>query len=79
MVQRFVLRSHSVDFDAFLFESLYADDFVYARQMVRNGRLFDAALLDPPKFIIAREGYEEGIKKYHDLNMLGLQLSLIHI
>ena len=30
-------------------------------------------LLDPPKFIIGREGYEEGIKKYHDLNMLGLQ------
>ena len=43
---------------------------VYARQMVRNGRLFDAVLLDPPKFIIGREGYEEGIKKYHDLNML---------
>lgn len=39
--------------------------FVYARQMVRNGRLFDAVLLDPPKFIVGRDGYEEGIKKYH--------------
>ena len=52
---------------------VHADAFVYARQMVRNGRLFDAVLLDPPKFIIGRDGYEEGIKKYHDLNMLGLQ------
>ena len=41
--------------------------------MVRTGRLFDAVLLDPPKFIIGRDGYEEGIKKYPDLNMLGLQ------
>lgn len=52
---------------------VHADAFVYARQMVRNGRLFDAVLLDPPKFIVGRDGYEEGIKKYHDLNMLGLQ------
>ena len=52
---------------------VHAYAFVYARQMVRNGRLFDAVLLDPPKFIIGRDGYEEGIKKYHDLNMLGLQ------
>ena len=37
---------------------VHADAFVYARQMVRNGRLFDAVLLDPPKFIIGREGYE---------------------
>ncbi|MFQ7534130.1 MAG: hypothetical protein ACLRPT_02720 [Akkermansia muciniphila] len=27
---------------------VHADAFVYARQMVRNGRLFDAVLLDPP-------------------------------
>lgn len=50
---------------------VHADAFVYARQMVRNGHLFDAVLLDPP-FIVGRDGYEEGIK-YHDLNMLGLQ------
>ncbi len=52
---------------------VHADAFVYARQMIRNGTLFDAVLLDPPKFILGREGYDEGIKKYHDLNMLGLQ------
>lgn len=54
-------------------EFVHADAFVYARQMVRNGKLFDAVLLDPPKFIIGKDGYDEGIGKYHDLNMLGLQ------
>lgn len=54
-------------------EFVHADAFVYARQMVRNGRQFDVVMLDPPKFIIGREGYDEGIAKYHDLNMLALQ------
>lgn len=53
---------------------VHADAFVYARQMVRNGKLFDVVLLDPPKFVLGRdEEKEEGIKKYNDLNMLGLQ------
>lgn len=53
---------------------VHADAFVFARQMVRNGRMFDVVLLDPPKFVQGRdEAYDEGIKKYTDLNMLGLQ------
>ena len=53
---------------------VHADAFVYARQMVRNGKQFDVVLLDPPKFVLGRdEEKEEGLKKYHDLNMLGLQ------
>lgn len=32
---------------------VHADAFVYARQMVRNGRLFDAVLLDPPNSLLA--------------------------
>lgn len=53
---------------------VHADAFVYARQMVRNGRLFDVVLLDPPKFVQGRdEEKEEGLKKYNDLNMLGMQ------
>lgn len=53
---------------------VHADAFVYARQMVRNGRQFDVVLLDPPKFVLGRdEEKEEGLKKYHDLNLLGLQ------
>ncbi len=59
---------HRIDF-------VHADAFVYARQMTRNGKLFDVVLLDPPKFVLGREEEDkmEGIKKYHDLNMLGLQ------
>lgn len=53
---------------------VHADAFVYARQMVKNGRQFDVVLLDPPKLVFGREEEkEEGLKKYHDLNMLGLQ------
>ncbi len=53
---------------------VHADAFVYARQMVRNGTLFDVVLLDPPKFVLGRdEEKDEGIKKYYDLNMLGMQ------
>ncbi len=58
---------HRIDF-------VHADAFVYARQMVRNGKLFDVVLLDPPKFVLGRdEEKDEGIKKYYDLNMLGMQ------
>lgn len=53
---------------------VHADAFVYARQMVRNGKLFDVVLLDPPKFVLGRDELkEEGLKKYFDLNMLGMQ------
>ena len=53
---------------------VHADAFTYARQMVRNGRQFDVVLLDPPKLVLGRdEERAEGIKKYRDLNTLGLQ------
>lgn len=54
---------------------IHADAYTYVRQMIRNGQLFDAVLLDPPKFVHGRtdEDFQEGLKKYHDLNSLGLQ------
>ena len=52
---------------------VHADAFTYVRQMIRNGEMFDTVLLDPPKFVHGREEYEEGLKKYQDLNALGLQ------
>ena len=53
---------------------VHADAFTYARQMLRNGRQFDVVLLDPPKLVLGRdEERAEGIKKYRDLNTLGLQ------
>ena len=53
---------------------VHADGFSYMRQMIRNGATWDVVLLDPPKFIDGREAFEEGLKKYNDLNVLGLQL-----
>ncbi len=53
---------------------VHADAFTYARQMIRNGKQFDVVLLDPPKLVQGREDERaEGLKKYRDINMLGLQ------
>ncbi len=54
---------------------VHADAFTYARQMIKNGEKWDVILLDPPKFVDDREFQEEGLKKYNDLNVLGLQLA----
>ncbi|HSW45981.1 MAG TPA: class I SAM-dependent rRNA methyltransferase [Phycisphaerae bacterium] len=50
----------------------HADAFSYLRQMQTNGRLFDAVVLDPPKFVPTRDDYREGSQKYADLNALGM-------
>ena len=51
---------------------VHADAFAYARQMQKNGELFDAVLCDPPKFVMTREpaGAAEGMRKYSDLNTI---------
>ncbi|MDR3229163.1 MAG: class I SAM-dependent rRNA methyltransferase [Puniceicoccales bacterium] len=54
---------------------IHADGFSYMRQMLRNGSTWDAVLLDPPKFIDGRDAFETGLKKYNDLNVLGLLLT----
>ena len=55
---------------------VHADAFAYARQMQKNGELWDAVLLDPPKFVMTREpeGSAEGRRKYEDLNQLAISL-----
>lgn len=55
---------------------VHADAFAYARQMQKNGELWDMVLLDPPKFVMTREpeGAAEGRRKYEDLNQLGISL-----
>jgi 23S rRNA (cytosine1962-C5)-methyltransferase len=52
----------------------HVDAFSYMRQMQRNGTTWEAVILDPPKLVHSREGYEEGRAKYHDLNKLALSL-----
>jgi 23S rRNA (cytosine1962-C5)-methyltransferase len=55
---------------------VHTDAFAYARQMQKNGELWDAVLLDPPKFVLTREpeGSAEGRRKYEDLNQLAISL-----
>lgn len=53
---------------------VHADAFSWMRQMQKNGDTWDAVVLDPPKLIHSREGFEEGKAKYHDLNKLALSL-----
>ncbi len=52
------------------------DAFQWGRTMIANGRTWDAVVLDPPKFLHAREGEdaEKGRNKYFDLNAVAIQL-----
>jgi 23S rRNA (cytosine1962-C5)-methyltransferase len=51
-----------------------ADAFAYVRDMLRNGRKYEAVVLDPPKLIRSRDEESEGRRKYFDLNRLALQV-----
>lgn len=53
---------------------VHSDAFIYLRQMIANGRKFDAVVLDPPKLAGSREELEEALIKYHDLNALAMQV-----
>lgn len=50
------------------------DGFPYLRDMARNGRRFDAVVLDPPKLIRHRDEIEEAKTKYFDFNRLAIKL-----
>jgi 23S rRNA (cytosine1962-C5)-methyltransferase len=51
-----------------------ADAFAFMRDMLRNGRLYDVVVLDPPKLIRTRAEYDEGKRKHFDLNRLAMSL-----
>ncbi len=55
---------------------VHADAFAYARQMQKNGEVFDLVMCDPPKFVMTREpaGAAEGLRKYADLNTIAASL-----
>jgi 23S rRNA (cytosine1962-C5)-methyltransferase len=55
-------------------EWVHGDAFVYGRQMQKNGRLWDAVVLDPPKLILSREEERDGLRKYEDLNQIAVTL-----
>lgn len=54
---------------------VHADAFTYARQMQRNGRQWDAVVVDPPKFVVSRQDRDTGVRKYRDLNALAVSLT----
>jgi 23S rRNA (cytosine1962-C5)-methyltransferase len=51
---------------------VHADAFGYLRQMQTAGNKYDVVVLDPPKFIANRDEFDEGARKYADLNTLGM-------
>jgi 23S rRNA (cytosine1962-C5)-methyltransferase len=53
-------------------QQVHADVYGYLRQMIANGRQYDAVVLDPPKLIATREQFREGRQRYLDFNKLAL-------
>lgn len=52
----------------------HSDAFPYMRDLQRNERQFGLVILDPPKLISSRTDFEEGRKRYFDLNRLAMPL-----
>lgn len=53
---------------------VHCDAYSYARQMQRNGHLWDVVVVDPPKLVDRRDDFREGQQQYEDLNGLALRL-----
>lgn len=54
---------------------VHCDAYSYARQMRKDGKRFDVVILDPPKLVFSQEEEIEGMRKYEDLNILGVSLT----
>jgi len=61
-------------FDPALHRALDADVNATLRSMLREGRQFDAIVLDPPKFAPTAAHAERAARAYKDINRLGLML-----
>ncbi len=68
------LARENADLNQLRIKFVHADVFPFMRDMVRGGRQFDVVVLDPPKLIRSRMEFEEGSRKYFDLNRLAMQL-----
>ena len=55
-------------------EWVTADVFEYLRQLRDEGRMFDAIILDPPKFAPTRKLAEQAARGYKDINLLAMKL-----
>ncbi len=61
-------------FDAARSEALDADVNGFLRQALKDGRHFDAIVLDPPKFAPTASHAERAARAYKDINRLALKL-----
>ncbi len=61
-------------FDAARHETLDADVNHTLREMLRQGRSFDAIVLDPPKFAPTMSHAERAARAYKDINLLAFKL-----
>ena len=68
------LARENADLNQLRIKFVHADVFPFMRDMLRGGRQFDVVVLDPPKLIRSRTEFEEGSRKYFDLNRLAMQL-----
>jgi 23S rRNA (cytosine1962-C5)-methyltransferase len=68
------LARENADLNQLRIKFVHADVFPFMRDMLRGGRQFDVVVLDPPKLIRSRAEFEEGSRKYFDLNRLAMQL-----
>ncbi len=68
------MATHNANLNNARIQHVHADAFSYLRQMQSNGRTYDVVVLDPSKFIGSREEYEDGARKYYDLNTLGMSV-----
>jgi 23S rRNA (cytosine1962-C5)-methyltransferase len=55
-------------------KSVHTDIFSYMRELLTKQEAFDVVVLDPPKLINNREEYDDGLKRYFDMNRLALQV-----
>lgn len=53
---------------------VHCDAYSFARQMQRNGQLWDVVVADPPKLVDRREDLPEGQVRYEDLNGLAMRV-----
>jgi 23S rRNA (cytosine1962-C5)-methyltransferase len=68
------IAKENVNLNSARVQLIHSDAFIYLRQMLANGRQFDAVVCDPPKLVRDREELEDGLRKYHDLNALAIKV-----
>ncbi|MBN9690665.1 MAG: class I SAM-dependent rRNA methyltransferase [Verrucomicrobia bacterium] len=54
---------------------VHCDAYSFARQMRKDGKKFEVVILDPPKLVFSQEEEEDGLRKYEDLNILGISIT----